>query len=56
MAIRNPYNEDNYLVWVAGENRNLTALFENPTYYLSSYEIWSKEGIELGFYVQPVSS
>ena len=56
MAIRNPYNESNYLVWVAGENRNLTALFENPTYYLSSYEIWSKEGIELGFYVQPVSS
>ncbi|MCD6372346.1 MAG: DUF4932 domain-containing protein [Thermococcus sp.] len=56
MAIRNPYNEDNYLVWIAGENRELTALFQNPTYYLSSYEIWSKNGIEMGFYVQPLVS
>ncbi|WP_148882328.1 DUF4932 domain-containing protein [Thermococcus aciditolerans] len=52
MAVRNPYNQGNYIVWVAGENRNLTALFQNPTYYLSSYEIWSEKGIEMGFYVQ----
>ncbi|NJE03068.1 DUF4932 domain-containing protein [Thermococcus sp. MV11] len=52
MAVRNPYNRANYIVWVAGENRNLTALFQNPTYYLSSYEIWSEKGIEMGFYVQ----
>lgn len=56
MAVRNPYNPENYIVWVAGENRELTALFQNPTYYLSSYEIWSKNGIELGFYVQPLVS
>ena len=56
MAIRNPQNPENYIVLVAGESRNLTALFQNPTYYLSSYEIWSEEGIEIGFYVQPLSS
>ncbi|AEK72314.1 hypothetical protein GQS_02065 [Thermococcus sp. 4557] len=56
MAVRNPYNPGNYIVWVAGENRNLTALFQNPTYYLSSYEIWSEKGIEMGFYVQPLAS
>ncbi|WP_099211383.1 DUF4932 domain-containing protein [Thermococcus henrietii] len=56
MAIRNPYNESNYLVWVAGENRNLTALFTNPTYYLSSYEIYTGKEVEMGFYVQSASS
>ncbi|CAD5244138.1 DUF4932 domain-containing protein [Thermococcus camini] len=56
MAVMNPYNPGNYIVWVAGENRNLTALFQNPTYYLSSYEIWSEKGIEIGFYVQPLAS
>ncbi|QDA31300.1 DUF4932 domain-containing protein [Thermococcus indicus] len=56
MAVRNPHNPANYIVWVAGENRNLTALFQNPTYYLSSYEIWSEKGIEMGFYVQPLAS
>lgn len=52
-SIRNPYNPENYIVWIAGTNRSLTALFQNPTYYLSSYELWSKNGIEMGFYVQP---
>ncbi|AHL22394.1 DUF4932 domain-containing protein [Thermococcus nautili] len=56
LAVRNPVNPENYVVWIAGTNANLTALFENPTYYLSSYEIWSKKGIELGFYVQPLQS
>ncbi|NJE01008.1 DUF4932 domain-containing protein [Thermococcus sp. JdF3] len=56
MAVRNPRNRANYIVWVAGENRNLTALFQNPTYYLSSYEIWCEKGIEMGFYVQPLES
>ncbi|NJE31076.1 DUF4932 domain-containing protein [Thermococcus sp. 18S1] len=56
MAVRNPYAPGNYIVWVAGEDRNLTALFQNPTYYLSSYEIWSEKGIEMGFYVQPLAS
>lgn len=55
-AIRNPHNPENYIVWIAGENRTLTALFLNPTYYLSSYEIWSEKGIEMGFYVQPLAS
>jgi len=57
-AIRNPYNPENYIVWIAGADRNLTALFTNPTYYLSSYEIYSKEDreIEIGFYVQLLSS
>ncbi len=51
-TIRNPYNPENYVVWIAGTDRKLTALFQNPTYYLSSYEVWNKEGIEIGFYVQ----
>jgi len=56
MAVRNPYNWSNYIVWVAGENRDLTALFTNPTYYLSSYEIYTGKEVEMGFYVQSASS
>jgi len=48
MAIWNPYNESNYLVGVAGENRNLTALFTNPACYLSSYEIYTGKELEMG--------
>ncbi len=55
IAIRNPKDPRNYVVWIAGANRDLTALFQNPTYYLSSYEIWSKKGIEIGFYAQPLA-
>lgn len=56
MAVRNPNDPENYIVWVAGEDRDLTALFQNPTYYLSSYEVWSEKGIEMAFYVQPLAS
>ena len=56
LAVRNPSNPANYIVWVAGTDENMTALFQNPTYYLSSYEIWSKNGIEIGFYIQPLRS
>ncbi len=56
LTVRNPNNPQNFIVWIAGENRNLTALFRNPTYYLSSYEIWGEKGIEMGFYVQPLAS
>ncbi len=56
MAIRNPYNPKNFIVWIAGADRYGTRLYLNPTYYLSSYEVWSKKGIELGFYVQPLTS
>ncbi|ASJ07059.1 DUF4932 domain-containing protein [Thermococcus pacificus] len=58
MAVRNPNNPENYIVWIAGTDRNLTRLFTNPTYYLSSYEVYSKEykKIEVGFYVQPLAS
>ncbi|ASI98427.1 DUF4932 domain-containing protein [Thermococcus celer] len=56
MAVRNLNDPENYIVWVAGEDRDLTALFQNPTYYLSSYEVWSEKGIEMAFYVQPLAS
>jgi len=56
LAVRNPNNPENYVVWTAGSTAGLTGLFQDPAYYLSSYEIWSKKGIELGFYVQPLSS
>ena len=55
MAIRNPYNPENFVVWIAGADRYGTRLFINPTYYLSSYEIYAGKRIEMGFYVQPLS-
>ncbi|NJE61080.1 DUF4932 domain-containing protein [Thermococcus sp. 21S7] len=51
LAVRNPNNPENYIVWIAGADRYGTRLFRNPTYYLSSYEIFTGKGIEMGFYV-----
>ncbi len=56
MAIRNPNNPENYIVWIAGADRNLTRLFTNPTYYLSSYEVYDGKEVQVGFYVQPLLS
>ncbi|ACJ16086.1 hypothetical protein TON_0599 [Thermococcus onnurineus NA1] len=56
MAIRNPLNPENYIVWIAGADRYGTRLYKNPTYYLSSYEIFNGKEIEMGFYVQPLAS
>ena len=56
LAVMNPNNPRNYVVWVAGTDEKTTDIFQNPTYYLSSYEIWSEKGIEMGFYVQPLAS
>lgn len=56
LTIRNPYNPENYVTWIAGENRYLTRLYTNPTYYLSSYEVYDGKEIQMGFYVQPLSS
>ncbi|WP_258084492.1 hypothetical protein [Thermococcus thermotolerans] len=55
VAVRNPSNPANYIVWIAGADRYGTRLFRNPTYYLSSYEIFTGKEIEMGFYVQPLS-
>ncbi len=52
MAIRNPLNPENYIIWIAGADRYETRLYKNPTYYLSSYEIFTGKEIEEGFYVQ----
>ncbi len=52
MAAKNPRNPNSYVVWIAGTDENLTMMFTNPTYYLSSYEIWTKDAIELGFYAR----
>ncbi|WP_461864028.1 DUF4932 domain-containing protein [Thermococcus sp.] len=52
MAIRNPRNPENFIIWVAGADRYRTRIYTNPTYYLSSYEIFSGKEIEEGFYVQ----
>lgn len=54
IAVRNPNNPENYIVWIAGADRYGTRLFRNPTYYLSSYEIFTGKEIEIGFYVQPL--
>ncbi|GAB6101932.1 CGP-CTERM sorting domain-containing protein [Thermococcus atlanticus] len=56
MAIRNPLNPENYIIWIAGADRYGTRLYRNPTYYLSSYEIFTGKEIEMGFYVQPLAS
>ncbi|WP_367883706.1 hypothetical protein [Thermococcus peptonophilus] len=56
LTVRNPYNPENYVTWIAGENRELTRLYTNPTYYLSSYEVYDGKEIQMGFYVQPLSS
>jgi len=55
LAIRNPNNPKNFIVWVAGTDRYGTRLYTNPTYYLNSYEIYAGKEIEMGFYVQPLS-
>lgn len=52
MAIRNPLNPENYIIWIAGADRYGTRLYRNPTYYLSSYEIFTGKEMEMGFYVQ----
>lgn len=51
MSIRNPYREDNYIVWIAGVDRYRTRKYKNPTYYLVSYQIYDGANIEEGFYV-----
>lgn len=56
LTVRNPYNPENYVTWIAGENRELTRLYTNPTYYLSSYEVYNGKEIQIGFYVQPLPS
>ena len=56
LAVRNPNNPENYIVWIAGADRYGTRLFRNPTYYLSSYEIFTGKEMEIGFYVQPLAS
>lgn len=56
LTVRNPFNPENYVTWIAGENRELTRLYTNPTYYLSSYEVYDGKEIQIGFYVQPLSS
>ncbi|ASJ02721.1 hypothetical protein A3L09_05360 [Thermococcus profundus] len=55
MASVNPYNTDHYVVWISGTDENLIQLFKNPTYYLSSYEIWTPGAIEVGFYNKPLA-
>lgn len=55
MASVNPYNTYYYVVWIAGTDENMTKLFKNPTYYLSSYEIWTPGAIEVGFYNKPLA-
>lgn len=55
MASVNPYNTYYYVVWIAGTDENMTRLFKNPTYYLSSYEIWTPGAIEVGFYNKPLA-
>ncbi len=52
MAIRNPFNPENYIIWIAGTDRYGTRVYRNPTYYLSSYEIFAGNEMEMGFYVQ----
>ncbi|NJE75866.1 DUF4932 domain-containing protein [Thermococcus sp. ES12] len=56
LAVRNPDDPENYIVWIAGADRYGTRLFRNPTYYLSSYEVFTGKEIEMGFYVQPLAS
>lgn len=50
MAIRNPYREDNYIIWIAGADRYGTRKYKNPTYYLVSYQVYDGRVIEDGFY------
>jgi len=50
VTIRNPFMEDNYIIWIAGVNRYSTRIYRNPTYYFTSYEVYDGEKIEDGFY------